>query len=105
MQTIDPLVEESTAETTNTDDVRAAEKRGRAWLLWSFVVCPCHLPFSMAALGAIFGGTAFGALIRRNALGVGLVFGLAYLIGLAIAFRHLRAASEGASCDTGNCEI
>jgi hypothetical protein len=27
------------------------EKRGHKWLVRSLIFCPCHLPFSMAAIG------------------------------------------------------
>jgi hypothetical protein len=86
-------------------DAVAREKRGRRWLVWSFIFCPCHLPLSMAVLAAMFGGSAFGALIGRNTLGVGLVFGLIYAVGVGIGFRHLRAAAAGKDCSTGSCEI
>ncbi len=81
------------------------ERRGRRWLMWSFIFCPCHLPLSMAVLGVIFGGSAFGALISRNTLGVGIVFGVIYGIGLAIGFRHLRRATKGIDCSDGQCDI
>ncbi len=81
------------------------EKQGRKWLAWSFIFCPCHLPFSMAALGFLFGGTAFGALVSRNTLGVGLAFGAVYAIGLAIGFRHIRAATKDIDCSDGACTV
>jgi len=81
------------------------EKRGRAWLVASFVFCPCHLPVSMAVLGVLFGGSAFGALVGRNTLGVGLVFGVVYAVLLGVAFRHLRAATKGVDCSDGECVL
>ncbi len=87
------------------DDARRLERRGRRWLLWSFVFCPCHLPLSMAVLASIFGGTAFGTLISRNALGTGLVFGAIYATGVAIGFRHLRRAASGVDCGDGTCTL
>ncbi len=88
-----------------TEDPDARERRGRRWLIWSFVLCPCHLPFSMAFLAAIFGGTAFGALIARNTLGVGLVLGAIYAVGVGVGFRHIRAATKGRDCRDGNCAV
>lgn len=81
------------------------ERSGRKWLVWSFVFCPCHLPISMAVLAAIFGGSAFGTLISQNTIGVGVIFGLIYAAGVAIGFRHLRAAAAGVDCSAGSCEI
>ena len=86
-------------------DPVALERRGRRWLIWSFIFCPCHLPISMAVLAAIFGGSAFGALIGRNTLGVGIVLGTIYAIGVGIGFRHLRAAAAGKDCSGGACEV
>ena len=59
----------------------------------------------MAALGVLFGGSAFGALVGRNTLGVGLVFGVIYSILVVIGFRHLRAATSQVDCSTGECEL
>ena len=67
-----------------------SKRRGRRWLIWSFIFCPCHLPISMAVLAAIFGGSAFGTLIGRNTLGVGLILGAIYAVGVGIGFRHLK---------------
>ena len=101
-QTAQP--DEFTVEAGATDpDVR--EQQGRRWLVWSFIFCPCHLPLSMAVLAAIFGGTAFGALISRNTLGVGLGFGALYAAGVGIGFRHIRAATAGRNCRDGACKL
>ncbi len=93
------------APAAEADQFLDRERRGRRWLIWSFIFCPCHLPLSMAVLAVIFGGTAFGSLISRNTLGVGIAFGVVYAIGVAIGFRHLRAAAAGKDCSAGACEI
>lgn len=59
----------------------------------------------MAALGAVLGGSAFGTLVDRNTLAVGLAFGALYVVGLGIGFRHLRAATKDVDCSTGVCEV
>jgi hypothetical protein len=101
-----PVTIESTAgDDRGSSDPDATERRGRRWLIWSFIFCPCHLPLSMAVLAMIFGGTAFGALISRNTLAVGVVFGLVYAVGVGIGFRHIRAATAGRDCSTGSCEL
>lgn len=84
---------------------KSREKRGRKWLVVSFLFCPCHLPVIMAVLGVIFGGSAFGALVGRNTLAVGLVFGAIYAALLVIGFRHLRAATKGIDCTEGECAV
>lgn len=101
---IEAQLNESRDATVQIDSV-TRERQGRRWLIWSFVFCPCHLPVSMAALAAIFGGSAFGTLLSRNTLGVGLVFGAVYAAGVAIGFRHLRAAAAGKDCSGDSCEL
>lgn len=59
----------------------------------------------MAVLATIFGGSAFGALISRNTLGVGLVFGAIYAVGVGIGLRHIRKATAGRDCSDGSCEL
>lgn len=73
--------------------------------MWSFVFCPCHLPISMAILAAIFGGSAFGVLLSRNATRVDVVFGLVHAAGVGVGSWHLRAANAGRNCAGGSCEI
>jgi hypothetical protein len=97
-------LDERTVEPAAADpDIR--ERQGRRWLIWSFIFCPCHLPISMAVFAAIFGGTAFGTLISRNTLGVGLALGAIYAAGVGIGFRHIRAATAGRNCRDGECTI
>lgn len=92
-------------ESADSADANARERQGRRWLIWSFVFCPCHLPLSMAVLAAVFGTSAFGALISRNTIGVGIVFGLIYAVGVGIGFKHLRAAAKDKNCGAGVCEV
>ena len=94
----------NTADPIVADPV-ALERRGRKWLIWSFIFCPCHLPITMAVLAAIFGGSAFGTLISTNTLGVGLIFGAIYAAGVVVGLRHIRAAVAGRNCADASCEI
>ncbi len=93
------------ASPTETNSAAASEKQGRRWLIWSFIFCPCHLPLSMAVLAAIFGGSAFGTLISRNTMGVGIAFGIIYAIGVGIGLRHIRRATAGADCSGTECVL
>ncbi|MEZ5375869.1 MAG: hypothetical protein R2733_05095 [Acidimicrobiales bacterium] len=86
-------------------DAKALERKGRRWLIWSFVFCPCHLPLSMAVLASIFGSSAFGALVSRNTLGTGLVLGAIYAVGVGIGFRYLRQATKGYDCSGDTCTL
>lgn len=91
--------------TTPVAGTTAREKKGRKWLAISFIFCPCHLPVIMAVLGVLFGGSAFGALVGRNTIGVGLVVGAVYVMLLVIGFRHLRAATKDIDCSNGECAL
>ncbi len=100
-----PVTDPGIAAARDGVDAKRLERKGRRWLLWSFVFCPCHLPLTMAVLASIFGGTAFGTLIDRNTLGTGLVFGAIYATGVAIGFRHLRRATAAIDCSDGSCTL
>ena len=99
---VDPDLAVSATDPTAPDRL---ERTGRRWLLWSFVFCPCHLPLTMAVLATVFGGTAFGALVERNTLGVGMVVGTLYAIGVGIGFRYIKQATAGRNCADGSCEL
>lgn len=92
-------------EAPPADAAKALEKKGRRWLAISFLFCPCHLPLIMGVLGVVFGGSAFGALVSRNTLGVGLVFGTVYVALLVVGFRHIRAATKDIDCSGDECTI
>ena len=103
---VDLSVVTATTTTPSTDpDSDSLERRGRRWLIWSFIFCPCHLPISMSVLAALLGGSAFGAVVSRNTLGVGLVLGAIYLAGVGVGFRHIRAATVGRDCSAGVCAV
>ena len=90
---------------------RRLEKRGRWWLVLSFVLCPCHLPITLALTGAVFGGTALGATVVANALWVGVVLTVLYALVLWRGFRHIRSAKrlladgETLSCTPTGCAV
>jgi hypothetical protein len=71
------------------------ERRGRRWLVWSFLACPCHLPLTLAVLGGVLGGTALGAALREHTLLAGLVIGSAWLAGTARGLLLVRRAERG----------
>lgn len=75
------------------------EKKGRRWLLWSFLFCPCHLPLSLAVLAAVFAGTSFGAALRDHAWIAGTVLTATWIAGTAYGFRLIRLAQRtGGAC-------
>ena len=62
----------STAETqrpittTSPEGAIQLERRGRWWLIGSFLLCPCHLPLSLAVLATLLAGTSFGVMLRDH---------------------------------------
>jgi hypothetical protein len=88
-------------EGSSPADAAQLRRRGLLWLVVGFAVCPCHLPFTLLAVGTVLGGSALGATIIGNPLAVGVALGtltaLAYIKGL----RLLRAAD---GCATGACD-
>ena len=73
---------------------RAAERRGRAWVFGAFVICPCHLPLTLALGAAVFSGTALGALLTGHAYIAGGVISSLWLAATLRGFHLLRAAQR-----------
>lgn len=90
---------------------RAHEKRGRKWLAVSYLFCPCHIPITLALIGAAFGGTALGAALTGNALRVGVVLTSIYALVLWRGFRQIRrakrieAAGGAIACTSAGCSV
>jgi hypothetical protein len=79
----------------------ALERRGRSWLLWSFLLCPCHLPWTLAIAATVLGGTSLGVVVRDHAWVAGTLVTAAWVLGTAYGFRLLRRAERaGAACPT-----
>lgn len=79
----------------------ALERRGRAWLIWSFLLCPCHLPLSLAVLASLFGGTALGTVVRDHTWVAGTLITATWIIGTGYGFHLIRRAQRAnGSCPT-----
>jgi hypothetical protein len=79
----------------------ALERRGRAWLLWSFLLCPCHLPLSLAVLTTVLAGTSFGVVLRDHAWVAATVITTAWVLGTGYGFRLIRQADRA----NGACPV
>ncbi len=77
------------------------ERRGRAWLLWSFLLCPCHLPLSLAALAAVLGGTSAGVVLRDHVWLAGALISVTWIAGTGYGLRLIRRAERA----NGSCPI
>ena len=78
-----------------TIDPAQYERRGRWWLIVSFLACPCHLPLSLGILAGVLGGTALGAALRDHALLAGLIIAAAWLAGTARGLLLIRRGERG----------
>jgi hypothetical protein len=75
------------------------ERRGRAWLLWSFLLCPCHLPLSLAALTTVLAGTSLGVVLREHVWVAATLITAGWIVGTGYGFRLIRQAERaGGAC-------
>jgi hypothetical protein len=73
-----------------------ADRRGFAWILGAFVLCPCHLPITLWVVAALFSGTAAGALVLGHPYWSGVMLLLAWLAGTLHGFNLMRRARRDA---------
>jgi hypothetical protein len=96
-----PEVRFAEAPTPITVDPGAVERRGRWWLALSFLACPCHLPWTLAILGTVLGGTALGAALRDHSVVAGVVIASVWAAGTARGLWLVRRAErDGLACPT-----
>ena len=77
------------------------ERRGRAWLLWSFLLCPCHLPLTLGVLTTVFAGTSAGLVLRDHVWLAGTLVTVLWIIGTGYGFRLIRQAERA----NGACPV
>jgi MerE protein len=66
-----------------------SESRGLAWVIGAFVICPCHLPITLALAATLLAGTAAGAALRTHPFVAGTFITLAWLAATWHGFRLL----------------
>ncbi len=91
-----PVQKELPARPSPTRNENKTQRHGIAWVLGSFLFCPCHLPLTLGLLAAIFGGTALGAVVVHYSLLAGVIITLIWVAGTWYGFRKLRATSTTA---------
>ena len=77
--------------------VRQTENRGLAWVVGAFLICPCHLPVTLAVIAALLSGTAAGTLITAHAYVAGAIITAAWIAATWRGIAHLRAARTPAA--------
>lgn len=68
------------------------EERGFAWILGSFLLCPCHLPITLWIVGALLSGTAAGAALKGHVLFAGAMISVLWLAGTLWGLNLIRRA-------------
>ena len=66
-----------------------AEKRGLAWVVGTFVICPCHLPITLWVAATLLSGTAAGVLLSAHPYIAGAVISLAWAAGTWRGLHYL----------------
>lgn len=69
---------------------KRSDSRGLAWVIGAFVICPCHLPITLALAATLLAGTAAGAALRAHPFVAGTVITLTWLAATWHGFRLLR---------------
>jgi hypothetical protein len=79
---------------------RQVENRGLAWVLGAFLLCPCHLPLTLAVGATALSGTALGLALRAHPYAAGVVVTVAWgaatwrgVFLLRLAARRTRATA------------
>ena len=73
-----------------------AGRRGVAWIVGAFVLCPCHLPITLWVVAALLSGTAVGAAILGHPYVSGVVLLIAWLAGTLHGFNLMRRSRRDA---------
>ncbi len=85
--------EQPTTSSASQDKRKKSQRHGIAWVMGSFLFCPCHLPLTLGLLAAIFGGTALDAVLVHYSLIAGVIITTIWATGTWYGFRKLRAKS------------
>lgn len=76
---------------------RHTHKRGWPWVAAAVVLCPCHLPLTLGALGGVFGGVVTG-----NAIWIWVGVTAAFAVALWRAMRRFRGQEDCPACRSGS---
>ena len=79
--------------------VQKAKRHGLTWVAGSFLLCPCHLPFTLGLFATLFGGTAVGTTLQQYPLLAGGVITVVWGAGTWRGLRYLRQARNCTTCN------
>ncbi|HET9387245.1 MAG TPA: mercury resistance protein [Gemmatimonadales bacterium] len=67
-----------------------ANLRGVAWVAGAFLICPCHLPLTLALATTALAGTTAGLVLGAHWLAAGVFITLAWLAATWHGIRLVR---------------
>jgi hypothetical protein len=79
--------------------------RGIVWIGGSFVLCPCHLPITLWAVGALLSGTALGALVRGHVILAGVLISFTWLVSTLHGFNLMRRGRVDAYTNSSRSRV
>ncbi len=65
-----------------------------AWIIGAFLICPCHLPFTLWLAATLLSGTATGALLLGHPYVAGAAITLVWLTATGRGIRHIQAVRQ-----------
>jgi len=71
-----------------------AESRGMAWVVGAFLICPCHLPLTLAGLAVLLSGTAAGPVLHNHPYVAGAAITLIWAAATLRGVLYLRSAQR-----------
>ena len=74
-----------------------SENRGLAWVIGAFLICPCHLPLTLALAGSVLAGTTAGVLLRAYPLASSILITAAWAAATWRGIRYLGTAKRYAA--------
>jgi mercuric ion transport protein len=63
-------------------------------VIGAFVICPCHLPLTLALAAALLGGTAAGAALRGHPIAAGTIITATWAAATWHGFRLMRRSTK-----------
>lgn len=71
------------------------QNRGLAWIAGAFLICPCHLPLTLAVAAGALSGTAAGIALRAHPYLAGVVISVAWAAATWRGFYLLGRVEKG----------
>jgi len=63
-------------------------------MMGSFILCPCHLPVTLAIVASLAGGTVVGTFVRHNPYVIGVIVTALWVAGTWRGALLIRASNR-----------